>query len=244
MPTEISEKLATPVSCATCPVGPFSIYGPTLLKEPQAITSCRVAIIKVAAQRTIMRENKVPDHGYTIFCGWAHCFLELSGGRRQILSFLIPGDFIPLESLCFPGAPLPYAVKALTAVSLCKFPLSDMLRLLDRTDEQRSEFRAALQTHCAAMSRKLADMGRRSAAGRLASLILETEMRLKKRKLVRNGEFDFPPRQEDIADALGLTPVHVNRTLMDLRRRGLIDFGREKIRILDLDALRQIAEEE
>ena len=78
----------------------------------------------------------------------------------------------------------------------------------------------------------------------MAQLLLEIHSRLQKRGMTVEGRFVFPARQEHIADALGITPAHVNRTLVDLRKRNLIQFARDEMRIVDLPALEQIAEEE
>ena len=94
------------------------------------------------------------------------------------------------------------------------------------------------------MYRRLTDVGCRSAAGRLAQLILELEFRLKQRMLTRGNVFDFPMRQEHLADALGLTTVYINRTLSSFRKGGVIELERQKMTIRDMGALRAIAEEE
>ena len=191
-----------------------------------------------------MRAGERAEDIYTIFSGWAVRFIVLSNGSRQILSFLIPGDLVPLEILFCPGTAVPFSVKSITPISLCKFRLSDMKKMLFQTEEQMAETCTVLHQYTVATNNRLCDVGRRNAAGRLAQLLLGIEARLKSRNLTRNGTFEFPPRQEDIADALGLTPVHVNRTLMDLRRRKIIEFGRDQMKLLDYNALRNIAEGE
>jgi Crp-like helix-turn-helix protein len=102
----------------------------------------------------------------------------------------------------------------------------------------------AMRRHCAAMNRRLVDIGRRSAIGRVAQLILEIEDRLGERDQVRDGAFHFPMRQEHMADALGLTTVYVNRTLDRLRKEGVIDFKRDRMKIINRALLLQTAEEE
>jgi CRP-like cAMP-binding protein len=94
------------------------------------------------------------------------------------------------------------------------------------------------------MNRRLVDIGRRSAIGRVAQLILEIEDRLGERDQVRDGAFHFPMRQEHMADALGLTTVYVNRTLDRLRKEGVIDFKRDRMKIINRALLLQTAEEE
>ena len=168
----------------------------------------------------------------------------MADGRRQILSFLVPGDSIIIEGLCFPDEPLPYSVKSLTDISVCAFDLNEMIELTSSTDAQNKSVAKAMRRHVVAMNRRLVDVGRRSAIGRVAQLILEIEDRLGERGHVHDGAFNFPMRQEHMADALGLTTVYVNRTLDRLRKEGVIDFKRDRMKIINRALLLQTAEEE
>jgi CRP/FNR family transcriptional regulator, anaerobic regulatory protein len=240
----MQEKTEPPLNCAECIIGRASIYRPTLLKEPGTITASRKEIVALPAERTIFRVGEIPEYVYAIHSGWAYQAIELSGSRRQINAFLIPGDIVPVETVCLGETPLPYLVRSLTPVQLCKFPLAEFIKILERTEAQRKHTRDVLHENFAAMNRRMADIGRRNATGRLAQLILEIHDRLTARGLADKEGFEFPARQDDIADALGLTSVHVSRTLVDLRKRGLIDFRRNRFQILDLKSFRQIASDE
>ncbi len=92
------------------------------------------------------------------------------------------------------------------------------------------------------VSQRLVDVGRRSALGRIAQFILQLELRLRSRQMSVDGSFDFPVRQEHMADALGLTTVYVNRTLDRLRRLEIIQFNRNRMTVRNFEALRDIAE--
>jgi len=94
------------------------------------------------------------------------------------------------------------------------------------------------------LNRHLVDLGKRSALRRVAQLILELETRLESRRLSINGRFNFPVRQEHIADAVGLTAVYVNRTLDRLRQNSIVEFDRAQMTVLDPEKLREIADEE
>jgi CRP-like cAMP-binding protein len=91
---------------------------------------------------------------------------------------------------------------------------------------------------------RLADIGRRSALGRVAHLLLELESRLKGKRMSHDGRFVFPARQEHLADSVGLTTVYVNRTLDRLRRLDVIEYDRDHMTIVNSERLRTIAEEE
>lgn len=232
------------VACPDCEVGAFSIYGPTHLRLPGDIESKRHAVIQHGAGRTILRESEKTDQYFTLRSGWAFRFKRLADGRRQILSFVLPGDPINLESLCFADPSLLYSVKSLTDILVCSFPLPEMVALVHDSPEQKAQLESHLRANISASYGRLADIGRRSALGRIAHLLLELEDRLKRKKLSQGGQFNFPVRQEHLGDAVGLTTVYVNRTLDRLRRLGVIEYDRDLMRILDADKLRAIGDEE
>ena len=240
----LEEDDRPPINCIDCKIGRVSAYGNTLCKSPEVIANCRQEIVEFKARQTILRAGKVPESLYTIYSGWACRYLDLSNRRRQILSFMIPGDVLALDSLIFPGAPLPFSVMAITPIWLCRFQPDKILTILNQSGSQRRETSALLQRYSSAMCSRLANIGQRSAAGRIAQLILEIATRLAKRNLAEDDNFDFPLRQEDIGDALGLTTEHVNRTLVELRKNRVIALARDELEILDRPALQQIADEE
>jgi CRP-like cAMP-binding protein len=163
----------------------------------------------------------------------------LSKSRRQILRFLIPGDPVYLASLAAPGAPVRHGVRAITSVVLCAFNAEDMNTILFESAEQRARMGGEVVDQLIELDRRLTDIGQRRALGRVASFLLDLKSRLCARGMVVNDGFELPVRQELIADALGLTQVHVNRTLAELRRLNLIRFERGHMQILDSKALQR-----
>jgi len=231
---------AAPVSCEYCPVGQHAVYAPALAATPDAITTRRHVQTVLAARRTIFSEGEIPKRVYTLFSGWAYRYRTLSDGGRQILSFFVPGDFLTLQSMK-PG-PLPYTVKALTEVALCGFERETFFAFLLRSDELRESLCRDVLAQYDEAERTLVDIGRRPALARVARFLLSMEERLRARGLVQDGGFELPIPQGLIADALGLTTVHVNRTLASIRDSGAIEFGRNRMRIRDFDELRDLAE--
>ena len=242
--TEAAQRLRPPLLCTECALGLGTAYGPTLRSSPIDIYTRRRSVTEIDAQRTFLREGEIPASIFTLYSGWAYQFKQLSDGRRQILSFLIPGDTIPLEQICAPNRPLPYSVKSLTPLSVCVFDLSSIAETVHATEEQRGHMAGIMADQFMGMHRRLTDLGRRSALGRVAQLILELEQRLRNRQMSERGVFPFPVRQEHIADALGLTTVYVNRVLDRLRQDGVIEFNRSQMTVLDMARLQQIGEEE
>jgi CRP-like cAMP-binding protein len=199
---------------------------------------------KIHADRTFLKAGAVPDAVSVLYSGWAFRFRQSPDGRRQILSFLLPSDVLPLESLCFPRLPLQSSIRSLTPISLCRFTPGGMSEILQATPEQRLALEAEMRRQLSGLENRMFDLGRRSALGRLAQLLIELKERLAARGLVKEGRFQFPPKQEHLADALGLTTVYVNRTLVQLRADGIITLERRQMHIRLEDELRRIAEEE
>jgi len=233
-----------PLMCTDCVLGRLAIYGPTKTASPDQILSRRRKISTYPPRKTLLHEGEPLLDIHTIYSGWAYCLRVLSDGRRHILSFLIPGDVFPLVGLYCPGHTLPFSVKSLTTLSLCTFAISDMNEVLASSEQQRASLAGTAHACIAEHSRRVTDIGQRSAVGRVAQLILELERRLSARGLSNDGSFDLPARQQDLADALGLTTVYINRTLDCLRKDRIIAFERGQMAITDFEQLRKIADEE
>lgn len=239
-----SVETKPPISCADCKLGNFAVYGSTWTRAPGEICIRRKHIRTIAQGKTLFRQGEKPLHCYTLYSGWAFSFKTLSDGRRQILSFLIPGDAIILENLFITDFTSPYFVKSLTNVVVCTFSTQDLSEVTRNSEAQLRTLERVLYADIERIYRMVVDIGRRSALGRVAKLIMELESRLSSRMLSRDGRFDFPLRQEHIADAVGLTTVHVNRTLNQLRQMKLIAFARGTMTILNFPELKALAEEE
>lgn len=233
-----------PLSCGDCKLGSLTPYGVTITSSPDSVYLRRREVRTIPAGRTFLREGEAPQSIFTLYSGWAMRYKQLQDGHRQILSFIVPGDLLVLENLCFPRLPLPFSVKSLTAVSMCAFLVEDMIQIMHGTSEQNEAHAWEQQRYVASMHERLLDIGRRSALGRIAHLLLELRERLERRNLVHDGRFVFPVRQEHLGDALGLTTVYVNRTLVALRKRGIIDFDRASMTILEPKELTRIAQDE
>lgn len=174
-----------------------------------------------------------------LVAGWACRFRHLSDGRRQIFDFVLPGEGV---GVCLRPSPLAHtSVAALTPV-----------RLIDATPLLRAEAREscrelvpALQAQAAADERRMLDhivrLGRLSALERLSHLVLDLHDRLRAIGRADEDRFPWPLTQETLADALGLSVVHVNRTLQELRRQDLVWLERGVLRLPDRDALARSA---
>ena len=187
----------------------------------------------VPARRIICRGQDLHDIVPVICSGWAAAIVMLSDGSRQIVSFLLPGEMISTTML-FNSRPY-CLVEAITDVNFRTFNRTDLKSLIYKSPDLLDSFFKAWVDEKSRADQLIVDLGRRTADERIARLILNLVDRLAKRDMVRGNptEFEFPLRQHHIADATGLTPVHVSKVLTEFRRNGLINISERSITIVD-----------
>lgn len=189
----------------------------------------------------ILAEGSEISTPLLIVSGWACRVRSLSDGRRQIMNLLLPGDAI---GLCQRSRPL--AVTTIIALSTVRaseaFELADVWRDRARMPAlaEALDIAAAEEEHFALCH--MMRLGRQTAFERMANLFMEIDYRLASRGMSLGGRFPFPLTQETLADVVGLSVVHVNRTLQQMRRDNQIDFSRGRMAILDSEALRLAGE--
>jgi CRP-like cAMP-binding protein len=208
--------------------------------DRDAIQGLPFNVRSIEASQDIVYEGGPSTHCCVILDGWTCCYQLLTEGRRQILSFHVPGDLPDLQSLYLIGPD--FGMAAVTRTSVAFVPHAELQKLADQsTDISRALWREALvaaATHRAWIT----SLGRRDARQRLAHLICELYLRLETVGLAGDHSMPMPLRQPDLADALGLTSVHVNRTLKGMRAERLIDLHSRRLTIHDWDALRIAAD--
>ena len=243
----IAESVAPHVQtgCAAC-----AAYEPNLCQavsqatwalQPGTPTQPHQSVHTVPARRIMYREQDLHDAVPVICEGWAASIVMLSDGSRQILSFLLPGDIVS-TALLF-DARAHCLVEAITEVRYRTFRRAELKGNLFKHPELLEKFSKAWIEEKARADQLIVDLGRRTAEERIARLILNLEDRLGRRGMVQSEtmEMDFPLRQHHIADATGLTPVHVSKVLSEFRRSGVIKISDRSLTILDPARFRRIA---
>jgi CRP/FNR family transcriptional regulator, anaerobic regulatory protein len=191
------------------------------------------------AGQLIYRSNE-PVDGVSVLCeGWAFTFLMLFDGRRQILSFLLPGDVIATTALLRDRLSL--SIQALTDLRYCRFSKPDLRSLMAAEPKVFDQYASICAAEKEETDQLVTDLGRRTADERIARLVLALRTRLGARGLLRDDSFAFPLRQRHIADATGLTPVHVSRVIGSFRNAGLIEITGRQLKVLNLDELRRVS---
>lgn len=170
--------------------------------------------------------------------GWLYRYKLLQDGRRQIINFLLPGDVFDIGALLFRTAD--QGVSALTPVRYGELDHDGALDLFARFPRVAVALTWSAAQEAAIFAEHVVNIGRRSARERLAHIILELHRRLMAVGLADGDGFEFPLTQTILADALGLTSVHISRTLRRLRDEGVIEISGAKLRICDHAQLKTI----
>jgi CRP-like cAMP-binding protein len=206
-------------------------------KEALAKLSRHVRFID--PRRDLISEGDKPRYVHLLLEGWACRYKELPDGKRQIVSFCIPGDFCDLNVYLLKY--MDHSIGAITRLKVATIAPEEMTAFTS----SRPRITQALWWHelvTTAVQREWTlNLGQRTAYERLAHLLIELYLRLNTIGRAQHGRCDFPLTQKDLAEATGLTAVHVNRTLQELRRDGLIELDRRQLQILDLERMMDVS---
>jgi CRP-like cAMP-binding protein len=193
----------------------------------------------VAPRRDLIREGEKPNYVHLMLDGWACRYKTLPDGRRQIVAFFVPGDFCDLNVYILKQ--MDHSIGAITRLAVADISRDEMDYLTTNHPRITQALWWESLVQQAIQREWTLNLGQRSAYERIGHLLVEVYLRLKTVGLTWNGTCDFPLTQVDIADATGLTPVHVNRTLQELRRDELIELERKQLNIPDLHRLMDVA---
>src|SRR3954451_17364205 len=209
-------------------------------EDLRALERLPIHVKEVAAHTAIVRESERPAQCCLLVDGFICRSKTTDRGKRQILSIHISGDIPDLQSLHLHV--MDHDVTALSDCTLA-FISHEPLRALTRSRPLIAEalWRDTL-IDSAIFREWIVNVGRRSASERLAHFILEMRRRLATVGLAADGHFELPMTQLDVADALGLTPVHVNRVMKALRTKGLMDFRKHVVSLEDAEGLLQLGD--
>ena len=190
---------------------------------------------RFAPRVDIVREGETPKDVHLILSGWACRYKQLEDGRRQVVSFFLPGDICDINGFLL--REMDHSIGTITAVST-----ADLSRdFFDEVAASHPRIATALWWDTlvnAAIQREWTmNLGQRTALERTAHLLCEVWLRLRLAGLTKDDSCEFPLTQADLADATGLSKVHVNRTLQELRAGGFIVLKGKTLAIPDLDRL-------
>jgi CRP/FNR family transcriptional regulator len=228
------------VRCRDCPLRQHAVFKANSAEEIAFIETMKRGHIRVAGGQELVREGQADPPLYALFSGWAFRFKTLSDGRRQILNFLLPGDLIGFQGHMLEDSP--HGVEALTDVELCVFSRAKVWDLYRELPELAFDVTWLSAHEEGLVDENLLSVGRRSAYQSVAMLLIHLYKRARAVGLATEDGVDFPLTQQHIADALGISLVHTNKTLRRLQKRGLFRIVHKRLMLNDPTALEKLAE--
>jgi CRP/FNR family transcriptional regulator len=223
------------VPCRACPLRRHALFVPFTDEELAFMERFKKGELIAAAGTTILLEGSSAPQLYTVLRGEGVRSKTLPDGRRQVINFVFPGDLIGLQAGLL--GEMKHSIEARTAMMLCVFDRAALWRLFRASPARAYDLTwiAAVEEHF--LGETVASLGQRDATERVAWALLRIWLRLRAIGLAENGAVPFPFRQQDLADALGLSLVHTNKTLARLRERQLVQWTDRSLRVLDPERL-------
>ena len=188
----------------------------------------------------LVREGDAPEGVFLVMNGMAVRHKLRATGARQIMAYLVPGDMCDLDVALL--SKMDHTISTVSACEVVRLTPDTVADLLANHPQIARGLRKAQLVDEATLREWLVNVGRRFAVERIAHLFCELLLRFQAVGLAPGDSCDLPVTQVDLADTTGLTSVHVNRSLKELRQKGLIELRNKRLKILDLPRLRALAE--
>ena len=208
-------------------------------EEKQALWNAVTDLRHFAAHEDLIRENDVTGGVNLLVEGFACRYKILPDGRRQIVAYLVPGDMCDLRVFILKR--MDHAIATLTAATVAMLSRESVLYLTEKFPGLTRALWWATLVDEAVTREWVVNVGQRTAIERMAHLFCELFVRLQAVGLTRGNQCDLPVTQAELADTLALSSVHVNRTLKELRREGLVTVSGRTLVIHNFEVLQTLA---
>lgn len=209
-------------------------------EDREAICSLPITIREVQPPSYLVRDGETPTRCAFLVEGFSYRQKITRDGSRQIVSVQVPGDFIDLQHVLLKHAD--HNVQALTVAQIAEIPIPALAKLMREHPNIAEALWIDALIEASIFREWVVNVGRRDARTRLAHLLCEFSVRLHAVGLAADGEYEIPMTQEQLGDALGLTPVHVNRVLRALEKDDLIQRSKRRVSVKHWDKLRAVAD--
>jgi CRP-like cAMP-binding protein len=207
--------------------------------DVKALEAATDQILEIGPRKDLIREGDRPGPLFVVLEGWAFRYKVLPNGARQIIAFLMPGDCCDLHISMV--AEMDHSIQTITRAKIVKIDSVVMAELMSMHPLIARAMYVAQLIDASTLRAWIVSLGRRSSAERAAHLLLELYIRSVRAGLSHDQEMELPLSQTVLADALGMTPVHINRMLQDFRRAKVMELERGLLRILDPIGLTRIS---
>lgn len=208
-------------------------------EDKRALEAICSNVREVRAGADLICEGDRPNHVNILLEGWAFRYKLLADGKRQVLAFLIPGDLCDIH--IFVLKKMDHGIATLGPARVATVAAERMIEIMDRHPAIERALWWATLVDEAVLREWLVNMGQRDAYSALGHLFCELSIRMGAVGLAKDDAIALPITQSELADTMGLTPVHVNRTLQRLRSEGLITLEQRELTILDPARLAEVS---
>ena len=225
--------------CRNCPLRQRPVFEPMTPAELSFMRGFKSGELVVEPRTTILLQGSTSPQLFTALDGWGVRYKLLPDGERQVINFVMPGDLMGLQAGLL--GEMQHCVESVTHMTLCVFTRNDLWNLF-KTMPQRAydiTWLAAREEHF--LGDMLATIGQRTGLERVSWGLLTYFRRATLLQLGKGNSVPMPYRQQDLADAFGLSLVHTNKTLRKLRERGMLEIANELLTIPDRAALEGLA---
>ena len=209
-------------------------------EEEQAIRDSIAEVRDLPADTVIVHAGRLLSFSVLLLEGLLCRYKDLSEGQRQITELHVPGDFADLHS--FTLKRLDHNIMTITPCRVAIVPHEKLEDITERFPHLTRLYWFTTNMDAAIHREWEVSLGRRTAVSRIAALFCEMKLRLEVVGLTEGPSYEFDITQTDLAECVGLTPIHVNRTLKELRERRLVQFRSGRVTINDWDGLATVAE--
>ena len=228
------------LNCRQCPLRNSGEFKPITNRALGFLGRMKIDHVLAPQGFELIRAGDVNPRLYTLYRGWAFRYKTLSDGRRQILNFLLPGDLIGIQANMLDASP--HAVETLTEAEFCVLSRRRIWELYANYPELAFDITWLTAHEEGTVDDNLLSVGRRTAEERVAALLMHLYKRAHALGLAEEDGVSLPISQQHIADALGISLVHTNKTLGRLARAGLFRFRRSRLQLLNPRALERLAD--
>ncbi|MFW2830850.1 Crp/Fnr family transcriptional regulator [Sphingomonas sp. ID0503] len=209
-------------------------------EEQHAIRATVAEVREFRRGMTVVRQGDRLSTSMLVVEGFLARYKDLAGGHRQISELHVPGDFADLHG--FTLKRLDHSILTITDARIAIVPHERIGELVDAFPRIMRLYWFSTNLDAAIHREWVVSLGSRTALSRVAALFCELHTRLDVVGLMKGDSFEFPLNQSELGECMGLTAVHVNRTLRQIRERGLATFRRGRVDVHDLAGLREVAE--
>jgi CRP-like cAMP-binding protein len=218
----------------------LEVHAPLSAGDRRTLLGLPYRLRKLDAGSYLVREGDLPTHCPVLVDTFAFRQKVTGQGARQILAVCIPGDPVDLQNLFLDVAD--HSVQLLARGTIADIPMDALQDLVLKEPAVGAALIQFTLVEASILREWVVNIGRRDARGRIAHILCEFAARLEARGLAGHDDFELPMTQEQLADATGLTPVHVNRVLKALEAEGLITRKRRNVHFSNWRALQDVGD--